>query len=214
MTLFNNIKSFLYSSWTKVIICKLYITLLIVLLSLNCYVGTELSNFQKKSISAILEYTADQLQIVRNDYESKLPCGLNDKSEIADSKRQKLVIRFDPAIFKADGIYYRSTGEPYKDAVKRLQFDKLRSDKFFLINLLQNIAVDLKENQLWYETARTAISNEFELIDDEHIFIVEYVRNRLMVKRLTERLAENELNQSKMTASVPQLDVSRVHAYI
>lgn len=109
--------------------------------------------------------------------------------------------------FKADGIYYRSTGEPYEEAINRLKFDKLRSDKFFLINFLRNVAVNLNENQPWFETARKTISNEFELIDDEHDFIVDYVRNRLMIKRLNERLAENELKQSKLSASVLQLDV-------
>lgn len=170
-------------------------------------IGTELTNYERNSISAILEYTADQLQIIRNDYESKLPCDVNDTNEITNTKRQKLVIRFDPAIFKGDGIYYRSTGEPYNKAVDRLKFDKLRSDKFFLINLLQNLASNLKDNHPWYESVRKTISYEFELINDEHEFIVDYVRNRLMVKRLTERLAENELDQSKLTSSVLQLDV-------
>lgn len=169
--------------------------------------GTELTNYQINSICAILEYTADQLQIVRNDYESKLSCDVKDTSEITESKRHKLVIRFDPDIFKGDGIYYRSTGEPYEKAVNRLKFDKLRADKFFLINFLQNVAVTLKENQPWYEAVRSAISNELELEEDEHDFIVDYVRNRLMVKRLTERLATNELDQSKLTASILQLDV-------
>lgn len=68
--------------------------------SLNCnIIGTELSKYQQNSICAILEYTADQLQIVRNDYESKLQCGVNDTSEIADFNRHKVGIRFDPTIF-------------------------------------------------------------------------------------------------------------------
>lgn len=162
-----------------------------------------MSNYQKNCISAILEVTANQLQIVRNDYESER----SDKEEMADFKRHKLSIRFHPTIYRGDGIFYRSTGEPYNKAVNRLKFDKLRSDKFFLINILENVAVDLKDNQAWYETVRKTISDEFELIDDEHEFIVEYVRNRLMEKRLTERLAENEVDQSKLTASVLQLDV-------
>lgn len=172
-----------------------------------CFLGTELTEYQKNSFIAILEYTANQLQIVRNDYESKIQCDVNDKSGNANSKRHKLAVRFDPAIYKGDGIYYRNTGEPYHKAVNRLKFDKLRSDKYFLINLLQNIAVNLKANQTWYEPARKTISYEFELIDDEHEFIVDYVHNRLMEKRLTERLAKNKLDQSKLTAPVLQLDV-------
>lgn len=131
-----------------------------------------------------LNIAVSQLALIRNDYETPAP----ECPDHFDPLPAPLAQRFDPSCYRPDGIFLRLTGEPYDQAMARLMFDKLRSDKNYIAHVLRVARDSFHQLGAHFKVLEELIYENRELEQEEHQFIVEYVRNLMMKQRLKNHL--------------------------
>lgn len=180
----------------------------------NVAADTHLQTYEFDVAYGIIYAAIDQLYIVRNAYETPL-CTQPPQTQTAATNTLHLETRlpchkrFHPDTYKGDGLYYRLTGEPYNDALDRLLFDQLRSTKMYAAHALVHIGRLVQQrSDSWFDEFEHILQSNWAYRNDEHEFIVEFVRNQLSVKRLKERLTTAHETQKRLKEQPKNVDVS------
>lgn len=167
----------------------------------------QLDPFHLHIVRSCFAATIDQLSAIRNDYESP-EC----PPPTADTIPAPLERRFAADVYRSDGIFLRTTGEPFAQGVDRLLFDQLRADKHFVMQTLRDAKRELRVSGGHYDGMTETTNALLEQRRDEAEFVGEYARNVLLLRRLRRYVAvlqkRNEL--AGTVQSPPLFDVSSV----
>lgn len=150
-----------------------------------------------------LNIAINQLALIRNDYETPAP----ESPDHFDPLPAPLNERFDPRQYRPDGLFLRKTGEPYEEAMPRLMFDKLRSDKNYIVHMLRCARDGFHRMGASFKVLEDLIFVNRELEQESHAFIVEYVQNLMMMKRLKEHKTNLDTSIQQQVTVSEEFDV-------
>lgn len=165
-----------------------------------------LPDYNNEVAVCVLNIAVNQLALIRNDFETPAP----ECPDHFEPLPKPLAHRFDPRHYHSDGLFLRHTGEPYEQALPRLKFDKLRSDKNYIANMLRCARNSFYQDGASFKVLDEMIFRSKELDKEEHLFIVEYVRNLMLVNRLRDHKRYLDMSLKKQMTVSQEFDVKEL----